>query len=551
MKDQIINMNKFFRFQLAGWLTIFLLLPNICLNAQDEEEDDGIQTEEVDVIKSFIPRLKETRKLTSQPTVFEIDKDDIEYQYDFQDKTLPFKYESDGIKPLAMPREKVQALQSIHAKLGFGTQVTPLAEILYHSQRKSNQNFGLRGHYTSSNGSRENQNVTKAGFEGFSKWILDDANVKINASYDFNKVHYYGYNEDNTTFSKDAVERPMNHINLGGSVGNLRSPSGWHYELNGDVHAFNENAGTKDFDVKINPIIGKELWTGNEVVLDAYFQNNSINDTIKNSRTLIGLKPSYQLGLDQVTLQLGVNFENDGDDWNLMPDLKAETNILGEKITLYGGWQGFIHNNSFRSFTSENPFTSSNLNYQNSIIDKKYAGVKLGISQYVDANFELYRKEIENLPLFVNSPSDSTQFEVVYDDEAVVEGVHSGLGIKISDKTRLTAGADFKQHKLNGNESAWHVPNTTFKAGIKQKLTEHIFLTGNAYYQDDLIAWLGESRTETIDGHLDLNAGLGFTYSENLSFFVQVNNILSDKYERWNNYSVYGINALGGLKWSF
>ncbi len=52
---------------------------------------------------------------------------------------------------------------------------------------------------------------------------------------------------------------------------------------------------------------------------------------------------------------------------------------------------------------------------------------------------------------------------------------------------------------------------------------------------------------KTLSGAADLSAGLEFAINKKFSAWLDVNNIFNNKYERWNNYEVYGLNVLGGV----
>ena len=49
----------------------------------------------------------------------------------------------------------------------------------------------------------------------------------------------------------------------------------------------------------------------------------------------------------------------------------------------------------------------------------------------------------------------------------------------------------------------------------------------------------------------DFSAGVEFKVTKALNLWLQMNNIFNNKYERWNQYQVYGFNILGGIVFSF
>jgi hypothetical protein len=89
------------------------------------------------------------------------------------------------------------------------------------------------------------------------------------------------------------------------------------------------------------------------------------------------------------------------------------------------------------------------------------------------------------------------------------------------------------------------------KAGLRWQMIKDLWLTS------DLWLW-NAPWWKAKDGHafkgergVDLNAGAEFRITKNFNLWVQFNNVLDSRYERWNQYEVYGFNLLGGITYSF
>ena len=67
---------------------------------------------------------------------------------------------------------------------------------------------------------------------------------------------------------------------------------------------------------------------------------------------------------------------------------------------------------------------------------------------------------------------------------------------------------------------------------------------GPQYRSSDGVAFKGGNGA-------DLNAGVEFRVLSNLNLWFQMNNIFNDKYQRWNQYQVYGFNVLRGIVFTF
>jgi hypothetical protein len=60
-----------------------------------------------------------------------------------------------------------------------------------------------------------------------------------------------------------------------------------------------------------------------------------------------------------------------------------------------------------------------------------------------------------------------------------------------------------------------------------------------------------QKQDEIINPAVDWNVGAELSVLKNLSAWLQINNLLNDKYQRWNQYTVLGINVLGGIIFKF
>jgi hypothetical protein len=76
-------------------------------------------------------------------------------------------------------------------------------------------------------------------------------------------------------------------------------------------------------------------------------------------------------------------------------------------------------------------------------------------------------------------------------------------------------------------------------------------------FKSDIFFWDGpQFRTKTgergkLKPAVDLSTGVEFTIMPKLNLWVQFNNVLNNRYQRWNQYEVLGFNVLGGIVYSF
>ena len=87
--------------------------------------------------------------------------------------------------------------------------------------------------------------------------------------------------------------------------------------------------------------------------------------------------------------------------------------------------------------------------------------------------------------------------------------------------------------------------------GVRWQVMRDLFLRA------DLWTWDGAryrgKNGESFKGEtgFDLNAGAEFRINKNFNVWLQMNNIMNNRYERWHQYEVFGFNILGGIVYSF
>lgn len=79
----------------------------------------------------------------------------------------------------------------------------------------------------------------------------------------------------------------------------------------------------------------------------------------------------------------------------------------------------------------------------------------------------------------------------------------------------------------------------------KFTVTAYLALMGGIWAKDSF------GNTIKLNTFTDLGGNAEYQIVPRISVFLQVNNILNDKYQRWLGYQAYGINIYGGLRLKF
>ena len=104
---------------------------------------------------------------------------------------------------------------------------------------------------------------------------------------------------------------------------------------------------------------------------------------------------------------------------------------------------------------------------------------------------------------------------------------------------------------MQDNAKAWNTLPVEFNASLRWWAYKQVMFKADFYaFGNGYHLLKGNTYAMNKPGN-DLSAGAEFKINKRFSAWLDVNNILNNKYQRWHNYEVYGLNLVGGLKVSF
>jgi outer membrane receptor for ferrienterochelin and colicin len=188
-----------------------------------------------------------------------------------------------------------------------------------------------------------------------------------------------------------------------------------------------------------------------------------------------------------------------------------------------------------------------------------YGGISTRIGKFADWMVQVAGSGIDNLAFFVNDTSTqrnkdlNNQFEVIYDDGTLIHG-KTEVAIQKTEQLRFSLAMNYYQYSLDHESEAWHKPSFDLVFYGKYNLQDKFIFNTSLIYNGKSFAKTWENNAVTakkLDGFLDVNLGLEYRYSKNLSGFLQLNNLTNKAYYRWNNYAGHRLNALIGVTYAF
>ncbi len=567
--------------------------------AQEEEEDLG--TETVTVTKAYTPTISDAFKIKSVPNLNDsivLQKKKIDYSIfsvPVASTFTPAKAKASRVKPMPPP-----VLFNSYASGGGGNPANVLAEFYTsHSiDRESGYTIGL------------NHNSSQANFDNlplnsnFSNTRLDASFKKRDSDYDWGAdigvqhqlYNWYGTTEDffsqppftDILANTDARQNYFmaeagGHLNVEDSYfkgAKLQYRRFWDALKSGENRvvfepSFEFPVGEENFEI----VVKADYVNGN-------FANADLNNTentsgIDYSHLQIGVKPSLTLLRDDLSLSLGVNlvYGLDSDSSNsehniyIYPAITASYRLLDELAIVYGGVEGELVQNSYYGFVEKNPFVSPTLNIQPTDNQyDSYLGLRGQLLPNLSYNVKGSYSAENRKPLFNLNPVHNTRFDekgytfgnsfqLFYDDLRTL-GIFGELNVDVNRNFTLSVNGSYYNYTTETGNPAWNLPDVEASLFLDYQIGEKWFAGANLFYvgerkdfsqiaQPNVPASEFPTTIINLDSFFDANAHIGYRWTDQISFFLRASNIANNKYQRWANFPVQGLQILGGATFKF
>jgi outer membrane receptor for ferrienterochelin and colicin len=220
------------------------------------------------------------------------------------------------------------------------------------------------------------------------------------------------------------------------------------------------------------------------------------------------------------------------------------------------GWIGYYDKGSYQRLAGINPWIAEPTSLLNTRVHELYAGIKGSLLDHISYSAKVGAVQYRNAALFINDSTDGKTFRTVYSPSMQAIKMHGEIAWTQGEDLSWTNAITITHYsKVEGQLSYWGLTPLEISSSLRWQLFKDFFLKGDLYgyggapYQSKV----GVNTYKSVTGQsgVDVNAGVEFKVTKALNLWLQMNNIFNSKYERWNQYQVYGFNILGGITFSF
>lgn len=576
-------------------ITIVAALVAHQANAQDDKnkKKESVGTEVINVTSEYQATLNDAFKINDNPLV---DDDDInkkkEIKYTIFSVPVASTFAPAKGEAAAVDNDSLANFYNNYALLGYGNYNTIRGELGIVEQVGSNNMYvgGLLKHISSGggiDGVHLDDNYSKSNLD-FMAGQRNENNA-WNAQFGAmnSKYNWYGTPEDFyvSNFNFDLVDplQKYNDVHFNGSYENYL---GAFEKVDVLYKYFWDDYASKESRFVVAPKFNIEL--PNQTVhvnfeadyLNMQFADHNIdNKQRKYSYLNLSVNPSIKFFDADYSVELGVGLtyimgKKNGIEDNsvvIYPQVKANYDLVKDIVQAYAGAVGGVKQNSYADLAEENPFVAPDLELHPTKTQYDlYAGLRGKLYHNVSYNIRASYKSEDDKAMFNINPYDinlankqgfqyGNSFGLLYDRISTLS-FFGELNFDFSDDVKIGLSGEYNNYNAEFYDHAYHLPQAKVNGNVLINFTKQ-------WFTDINIAYIGQRYqnvpSETVNGvttyfsdkkigdFTDFNMTVGYRPTSQWTVFLKGNNIFNQKYYRFNQYQVQGVQVLGGAMYKF
>jgi len=534
---------------------LLLLLTLVC-GAQvafAQADKDKIKSENVDVVKSFEARLLESNKVNVPPQLPPLDTNTQRQTYVVPPRPLTVKYDAPKLRPIGMKTVKEEKPLNGFVKAGAGVPKSFWGEAGYYlgGGDKFDGKIWFRHHSQNAEKAVENQKFFNNDFLlNGNYYINENVATEARIGYSYDRMHFYGYQFDSMTRSSESVRQDFKIFDFAGRVYNKeRNDADINYSVAPKIYRLSDYYSNDETGFSFDVSATKWFAEKHALRISIRPDMTKFTDTVSQKLNNIYLQPSFTFHSDIVKLKIGGNFVNNRDVFSIFPDAELGLRVFGDGIQLFAGASGDLRKNTYRTFSEYNPFFQiRDSKLRNTRYDNYYAGIR-GDFGWLDYSGQVGYAKASDLALYQATFTDSlTRFTAIY-DTVKITNIQGTVKVKILDALTLTGTLSQNLIFDPAREAKpWGLPSTEGNFGaIYSVLKGKASLRANAYIADGI--WSRDEENIIRQGGVlfDLSVGGSYYFNKNIGAFLDINNLVNNRRERWYNYPTIGTNFMAGI----
>lgn len=549
--------------------------------------DEDFEQQSVTVQRNYEPKVEAAEKIKQTPQIDSVATDKMHVAYALKDVEAESDFETSTIGAEELPVNDQNPYNN-YIRLGYGNRASLILDGYAEYELDDDKSVGASLDYFSTNGSIPDINLdtqnSKLAAEGFFKMNFENAQADVRLGGSMHKLNYYGTSLTNQQIENagiDDVSQRYTNVYTSAKYDAFNHAFLDKVSLKAGFFGDKYDANETNFDVLAS--LGRENLTeltylgdlelGASADINLNFANTNFEQIADNKFTqmTLGITPLLHFGGDILNLKVGANLqynsesETDVSDFHVFPMAEVFVTAVPE-FGLYGGILGGVKQNRYQGMYNKNPYLLPNQDLRSTINKMEvYVGVRGDIGSDFKYDASAKYQDLENMPFFSRYLSfgepfkQGNSFSTIYDDgkRTAIEANVNYLGV-----SNLNLGGQllFQGYSLDNFSEAWgeSAIKATVSADYKM-FDDRLILGGDIFYVDQVKATEHSSMSfdsselpvYEIKPHIDLNLNATYLILDRWAAFIEVQNALNKNYDRFLDYPVQGVTAMGGVMFKF
>ena len=514
----------------------------------------------IDITSAYKPVLRNAVKINLTAAQLNADTSRPNLVYNIPPQNLFYTYQPIPLKPVALQQDSNLYLGlRNYLKVGFGNFSTPYVSggFSFGDGRKSLVN--LYADYIASKGKIKYQDYSQLNIKATGSYFMPKNEFYGSAAVSMRDNYLYGYNHALYNYKKDSVRQQFQDIVLRAGIRNtVVMDYGISYDPNITVSNFTSKNKLTESSLLLSAPVVKQFGDAFAVKVEARaditsFNTKGLTNNIKISNNVFQVAPALSFSSPRFSINAGITPTWDNGKFVWLPNVYGEAQIQEKVLLFQAGWVGRYTKNTFRNLSTINPYLQTLTGQNNTKEIEYYGGIKATLGKHFNFNAKAGWITYTNLPFFINdTATDNKAFKISNESKVNDLRIHGDLSYINQDKFTLTAGLTFNGYTgMQSNAKAWNTVPMEFTSSLRWWAFKQVLLKGDFSAFGGGNYLVKGNTAKTFNTGTDLSAGVEFKINKMFSAWLDVNNILNNKYERWHNYEVYGLNLLGGVRINF
>lgn len=539
-----------------------LLIANCLLPiAASAQKDTLKKTSTVDINSAYKPVLRNAVKINFSATHLNADTTAPGLTYSIPAQNLFYAYQPIPLSALALQQDTNLYLGlRNYVKAGYGNLATPYVSAGFSFGDGKNFLANVYADYISSKGKLLYQDYSRLNLKAAGSLFLPTNEVYAGVQVKMHENFLYGFDTGLYKYSKKDVRQQFQDFS--GTIGIRNTKTGEfgiNYNPSLQVSSFtNVNKLTETSFILTAPVEKKfgEIFAFKLDVkadITSYATKNLLPANVKFNNNVFQVSPSVVFSTPRASINAGITPTWDNGKFIWLPNVYAEAFIAENTFAFQAGWVGRLTKNTYRNLSEVNPYLKTFTAQMNTKEIEYYGGIKGTLGKHFNFNAKAGYITYNNLPLLINDTATDGKAFIISNETRINNfRVHGDVSFVSKEKLTVSAGITYNGYVgMKSNAKAWNTLPLEFTSSLRWWAFKQVLLKADFYAFSGSFYLDKGNVAKAFKPGSDLSAGIEFKINKTFSAWMDVNNILNNKYQRWHNYEVYGLNLMGGVRVNF